>query len=91
MSSKHIVTVAEQFIKNSRLPACVDCFYHLQSRTMKRNGQLKMANCMKYGEKNIYSGKINYELVEFVRIDTKKCGPTGLHFMYKRATTDEKQ
>ena len=68
---KALVTVSKiQFIRNARLPVCLDCAYFVQS--LKR--------CSKFGEKDVVSGKVTYVSAESARTIENMCSRKGIYF-----------
>jgi len=77
MITKLIVNVSKnQFIKNIKAPVCNDCYYYVA-------GKLKLGKCMKFGEKDIITGKINYENVTNSRFIENMCGIKGNYYQEK--------
>ena len=62
-----------QFIRNARLPICLDCTYFVQS--LKR--------CSKFGEKDVVSGKLTYVSADAARSNENMCSRKGIYFEKK--------
>jgi hypothetical protein len=59
-----------QFIKNIKLPTCMECIYYMS----------KTGRCSKFGEKDIITGKIVYGQASQIRHQENLCGPNGNYF-----------
>ena len=70
-----------QIIKNIDKFVCKDCIYF--------NSESRMKRCMKFGEKNLLSGKIHYEYATIARETKELCGPNGLYYTKKIEEYDE--
>ena len=66
-----------QFIKNIIAPICQDCVY-IKTPLLFGNKQ-----CMKFGEKDLVTGKIKYSSVELCRKNENMCGANGRYFENK--------
>ena len=64
-----------QFIRNARLPVCLDCAYFVQS--LKR--------CSKFGDKDVVSGKVTYVTADAARTVENMCSRKGIYFEDKHA------
>jgi hypothetical protein len=71
-------TNSEKTIQNANLPSCKDCIFHRPSKNSVYVSSL--SNCAKFGEKNILTGKIEYDYISNARKDETKCGLIGRHF-----------
>jgi hypothetical protein len=74
ISSKRLFTT----IKNYNKPACAECkFYKSESY----DGYYStFSKCLKFGEKNLKDGSIQYEFSDSCRNDIQKCGEDGKEF-----------
>ena len=75
-------SVKSVFIKNQKLPACVNCkFYRVQVQTYK-NGRIINENgkCTIFGEKNLESGEIIFRDAIISRLNNNECRPEGVYF-----------
>lgn len=68
---------ASRLIKNSNVPACVNCKFFKQSASIFQSDDYK---CMKFGEKNIYNDKISDKDATECRNYDTLCGYQGKHF-----------
>lgn len=74
---KAIATISKiQFIRNAKVPVCLECIYFVQ-------GAHKIGRCTKFGEKDVVSGKITYESAEVSRITENMCSRKGAYFEKK--------
>jgi len=73
------------YIKHFSLPVCKDCVYYRPQKDkldpFKSGDQDK---CLKYGEKNVVTGEINYQYADIVRKQDLQCGLKGKHFLQKK-------
>lgn len=65
-----------QIIKNLINPICKECIFFKNQHSY----QIMFSNCMKYGEKNVITGEITYDTVNYCRTDETKCGINGNGF-----------
>jgi len=73
-------TYSKNFIKNIQIPECKHCI-HYQPNDFTFFCELSPYNkCLKFGEKNIIDGKIEYEIAKNCRKDEEKCGMEGKYF-----------
>lgn len=65
-------------IKNYNKPTCAECkFYKSESYD---NYYSSFSKCLKYGEKNLKDGNIDYDFSDLCRNDITKCGEDGKEF-----------
>ena len=69
----------EKFIKNVDLPSCKKCIHYLPSIS-KLDFTYTYNRCSKFGEKDMITDEIKYDVVESCRRDEKKCGEKGEYF-----------
>jgi hypothetical protein len=68
-----------KIIKNIEFPSCKNCIYYKPN--IVNNDFTSIFNkCEKFGEKNIITGKIEYNFVDLCRNDETKCGKEGKYF-----------
>ena len=76
------------FIRNKDLPICSKCLYFIEYTnnypydpipSNERHGR-----CKKFGEVNMISGEIEYDLASNCRLNDNKCGKFGLEFTEKK-------
>ena len=66
-------------IKNSELPICSNCMYFGNNL----NNYYDENKCKKFGEQNLVTGMIKYDLAENCRSDNNRCGTHGIGFTEK--------
>jgi len=69
-------TIIRQIIKNVDSFICKDCAYFRE-----RKGSLVSGKCIKFGEKNIVTGIINYSYANEVRGNDDLCGKRGVYYV----------
>ena len=70
---------SKNFIKNVQKPECKNCIYYKPNDFTGLD--LSTYNkCLKFGEKNILDGKIQYDVAKYSRNDEGKCGIEGKYF-----------
>lgn len=65
-------------IKNNNIPACRNCKFFMPKYYNQFDSD--MNRCVKFGEKDIITGKIEYDFVSTSRKDEAKCGLKGKEF-----------
>lgn len=65
---------SEQIIKNVNLPICKNCKFY------KPDPTYYLSRCEKFGEKNIFTGKITYDYASLMRNSESDCGQEGKYF-----------
>jgi len=75
---------AKTFIRNKELPLCSNCFYFLEHKNnypydpMPSNEQ--HGQCKKFGEVNMVTGVVEYDLARACRLNESQCGKLGSEF-----------
>ena len=69
---------SKKIIKNMNYPSCRNCKFFAPNYYLNFNSPFN--NCEKFGEKNIFTGDIDYESASSCRRDETKCGEFGLYF-----------
>ena len=67
-------------IINGNLPTCSRCIHYRNFFSIFLPINNHFGKCSKFGEKNIITGKINYEYADDIRSDENKCGYDGKLF-----------
>jgi hypothetical protein len=84
MISKQIVRSIPKlrFIKNMNFPACENCLYFGNFIPIEGSHYeySKIGVCMKFGDKNMITGKIDYDSAINCRNDPSKCSNEAFHF-----------
>lgn len=65
-------------IINNNLPPCSRCIHY------KNSFNNRLGKCTKFGQKDIITGKINYEYALDIRSDENKCGLKGNLFLPRK-------
>ena len=71
-------------IINNNLPSCSRCIHYRDFFYIFMPINNRFGKCTKFGEKNIITGKINYECADVVRLSEDKCGKNGNLFQAKK-------
>ena len=66
------------FIKNAQYPICKSCEYYLPDFLLLQNDYF--GKCMKFGEKDLITGKITYNYADFCRRHDEECGKEGKYY-----------
>ena len=75
------------FIRNKELPICSKCLHFIEHTNnypydpMPSNEQ--HGRCKKFGEVNMISGAIDYDLASNCRLNVSKCGQFGSEYTEK--------
>ena len=79
----------QSFIRNADLPVCKKCI-HYKVNTLNHykesNPDQSGIRCLKFGRKDIISGDVIYDYVDFCRSDSSKCGMNGTHYQENKMT-----
>jgi hypothetical protein len=75
------------FIRNKELPICSKCLHFIEHTNnypydpIPSNEQY--GRCKKFGEVNMITGAIEYDLASSCRLNVNKCGNGGLEYIVK--------
>jgi len=75
------------FIRNKELPICSNCLHFIEHTNnypydpIPSNEQ--HGRCKKFGEVNMITGVVEYDLASYCRLNDSKCGNFGLEFSEK--------
>ena len=69
----------EKIIRNINLPSCKNCI-HFKSDTIYADFTNNYNRCDKFGNKDLITDEITYDLVETCRNDENLCGNNGKYF-----------
>ena len=81
-------STGKNFIRNEALPICSNCLHFIEHTnnypydpipSNERHGK-----CKKFGEVNIITGVIEYDLASNCRLNDNKCGKLGVEFTDKK-------
>jgi hypothetical protein len=67
-------------IKNIKNPICEKCLHFRNFIPDGVNYEYSSGVCMKFGEKNMITGKIKYNYAIDCRNDVSKCGKDAIYF-----------
>ena len=79
------------FIRNKELPICSNCLHFIKHTNnypydpIPRDDQF--GRCKKFGEVNLITGEITYDLAMNCRLNINKCGELGLEYTEKKNQT----
>ena len=72
------------FISKSRMttyyPQCNKCLFY---KPYSYPDYSALGKCMKFGNKDLISGNIDYDYADMCRRDSNKCNSTGIYFIHK--------
>jgi hypothetical protein len=70
---------SEKLIRNIHIPACRNCV-HFIPNTYNNDFVTSYSKCNKFGNKDIITGEITNDFVDFCRKDESQCGKEGKYF-----------
>ncbi len=72
------------FIRNKALPVCLDCVHFVKHSNNYSNDPFlrneRYGRCTKFGEVDMITGTIEYDLASTCRLNDSKCGKSGSEF-----------
>lgn len=75
------------FIRNTELPICSKCVHFIEHTNNYPYDPIpcdeQYGRCKKFGEMNLITGEINYDLARFCRLNVSKCGTLGSEYIEK--------
>ena len=75
------------FIRNKDLPICSNCVYFIEHTNNYPYDPIpsdeQYGKCKKFGEVNLITGRIKYDLATDCRLNIKKCGDYGSEYTDK--------
>ena len=78
------------FIRNKELPICSNCLHFIEHKNNYPYDPIPCdklyGRCKKFGEKNLITGAIEYDLARNCRFNVRKCGHFGSEFTNKNNT-----
>ena len=73
------------FIRNKELPICSNCVHFIElENDYPYNGN----RCKKFGEMDVITGTIKYDLAAVCRLGDNNCGKKGLHYTAKNQSLE---
>jgi len=82
------LSFGKTFIKNIDLPICSNCLHFIKNTNQHDpilNSE-QYGRCKKFGEMNVITGVIEYDIAKKCRSNNIKCGNTGLEYIEKPQT-----
>jgi hypothetical protein len=75
------------FIRNTKLPICSNCIHFIEHTNNypydSTPSNQQYGKCNKFGEVNMISGSIEYDLASDCRLDNNKCGKFASEYSKK--------
>ncbi len=72
------------FIRNKELPICTKCTHFIEHTNNYPYDPIpsneKYGRCKKFGEVNVITGAVEYDLASHCRLNNKKCGNFGSEY-----------
>ena len=68
------------FIRNKDLPICSNCVHYIE---LENDYPYDGSTCKKFGEMDVITGAIKYDLAAVCRLGDSNCGKKGLHYTAK--------
>ena len=62
----------EAFITNKNQPTCITCKHFFPISKDERD--ISFAKCKMFGDRNVVTGKINYDYADYCRKSDRRCG-----------------
>ena len=85
---KRIISTGKIFIRNKALPICSNCLHFIEHTNNYPYDPIpsdeKYGRCKKFGELNLITGSINYDLARDCRLNDSKCGNYGSEYTTKK-------
>jgi hypothetical protein len=76
------------FIRNKELPICSKCLFFIEHTNNYPYDPIpsdeRYGRCKKFGEVNMITGSIDYDLASNCRLNDGKCGKIGSEFTEKK-------
>ena len=77
----------KNFIRNKTVPICSNCLHFIEHTNNYPYDPIptneNYGRCKKFGEMNMVTGNIDYDLASICRFNNSKCGKFGLEFTGK--------
>jgi len=74
----------KNFIRNKAVPICINCLHFIEDTNNYPYDPIpsneKYGKCKKFGEANMVTGVIEYDLASNCRLNDSKCGKFGSEF-----------
>ena len=69
------------FIRNKELPICSNCVHFIE---LENDYPYDGYRCKKFGEMDVITGAIKYDLAAVCRLGDSNCGKNGYHYTAKK-------
>jgi hypothetical protein len=83
-SLNRTLTTGKGFIRNKELPICSNCVHFIEHTNNYPYDPIpsdeKYGKCNKFGEVNMITGRIDYDLANDCRSNKNKCGDFGSEY-----------
>ena len=77
-------SIGKIFIRNKELPICLKCIHFIEHTNNYPYDPIpsdeQYGRCKKFGEVNLITGIIEYDLAKNCRLNVSKCGKLGLEY-----------
>jgi hypothetical protein len=81
------LSTGQFFIRNKALPICSNCLHFIEHKNNYPYDPIpcdtKYGKCKKFGEVNLITGTIEYDVASNCRLNANKCGNFGLEYTKK--------
>jgi len=80
-------SIGQFFIRNKALPICSNCLHFIEHKNNYPYDPIpcdtKYGRCKKFGEVNLITGTIEYDVASNCRLNANKCGNFGSEYTKK--------
>ena len=80
-------TLGKIFIRNKELPVCSSCVYFIEHTNNypydPPPSNEQHGRCKKFGEVNLITGSVDYDVARQCRLNASQCGTTGAEYTAK--------
>ena len=84
---KSAFSTGKNLIRNTKLPICSNCLHFIEHTNNypydPKPSDEQYGRCKKFGEINLVTGEIQYDLAKNCRLNDNKCGKIGLEYINK--------
>ncbi len=78
------ISALKNFIRNKEFPICSNCVHFIEHTNNYPYDPIpsdeKYGKCNKFGEVNLITGRIDYDLASHCRLNINKCGDYGSEY-----------
>ena len=83
-----LVFSGKPFIRNKELPICSNCVHFIEHRNNYPYDPIpcdeEYGRCKQFGEVNLITGAIEYDLARHCRLNVSKCGKFGSEYVVNK-------